>query len=180
MSPIYKPLLPLFYSPETLSVVTLQRLSRHSHLRSYRRHPHVQSRDRPVHRRSQPKVTGNLPFQFVFKTAVHSIDHNSLTVWNLVISRPPSWSWRRDESGAGRSAGDSPRRAVTRIFCAAAFRACIPRATATRRRPSPPLIPVSRRPFTAAGDRRRWLGRWLGNSAESTRWVNADPVNRLG
>ncbi|CAN7093940.1 unnamed protein product, partial [Brassica rapa subsp. narinosa] len=39
------------------NVVTLQRLSRHSHLRSYRRHHHVQSRDRPVHRRSQPKTT---------------------------------------------------------------------------------------------------------------------------
>ncbi|KAF2547877.1 hypothetical protein F2Q70_00021676 [Brassica cretica] len=28
------------------------------------------------------------PFRFVFKTSVHSISHNSLTVWNLVILRP--------------------------------------------------------------------------------------------
>ncbi|KAG5397637.1 hypothetical protein IGI04_019451, partial [Brassica rapa subsp. trilocularis] len=53
-----------------------------------------------------------------------------------------------DESGAGRSAGDSPRCAVTRSFCASAFRACIPRATATRRCPSPPLIPMPPRKGT--------------------------------
>ncbi|KAF2559161.1 hypothetical protein F2Q68_00015362 [Brassica cretica] len=42
----------------------------------------------------------------------------------------------------GKSAGDLPRRAVARSFCSAAFRACISRATATRRCPSPLLILV--------------------------------------
>ncbi|KAF3556458.1 hypothetical protein F2Q69_00017075 [Brassica cretica] len=71
-----------------------------------------------------------------------------------------------DESGPRRSAGKSPGRAVKRGFSPASFRACgtraaailhtfrawISRATTTHRVPSPSLILVSRRPFSAAGD----------------------------